>query len=224
MTPCDDFGKILSGIHNTRVQGSTHLSAGIQVAALALKHRQNKVQRQRIIAFVGSPVTENEKDLVRLAKKMKKNNVAVDFISFGQEADNNDKLEKFIEQVNSGDNSHLVTIPPGPRLLSDVLTSSPIINDDADASGAGMGGAATGGGNSELFEFGVDPSVDPELALALRLSLEDEKARQEREKASAGQSSEAGPSTQPAEGSSNGQQPKEDDNNKNSKDAMDTSG
>jgi 26S proteasome regulatory subunit N10 len=186
------------------------------VAALALKHRQNKVQRQRIVVFVGSPVKEDEKDLVRLAKKMKKNNVAVDFISFGQEADNNDKLERFIEQVNSGDNSHLVTIPPGPRLLSDVLTSSPIINDDSVGSGAGMGGAAS---SSELFEFGVDPSVDPELALALRLSLEDEKARQEREKAAAsGAVDSAEGSGQPL----SSEPPK--DNDKSDKDAMDTSG
>jgi 26S proteasome regulatory subunit N10 len=32
------------------------------------------------------------------------------------------------------------------------------------------------------FEFGVKPEVDPELALALRMSYEEEKARQEREK------------------------------------------
>lgn len=33
-----------------------------------------------------------------------------------------------------------------------------------------------------MYDLGVDPSVDPELALALRMSLEDEKARQEKEK------------------------------------------
>ncbi|KAG9646187.1 hypothetical protein KCU64_g10612, partial [Aureobasidium melanogenum] len=31
------------------------------------------------------------------------------------------------------------------------------------------------------FEFGVDPSMDPELALALRMSMEEETARQARE-------------------------------------------
>lgn len=29
------------------------------------------------------------------------------------------------------------------------------------------------------FEFGVDPNIDPELALALRVSMEEERARQE---------------------------------------------
>lgn len=42
-----------------------------------------------------------------------------------------------------------------------------------------MGGGGDSGGGA--FEFGVDPSADPELALALRMSMEEEKARQEKE-------------------------------------------
>lgn len=176
-----DHGKILAGIHDTQITGAPHLTTGIQVAALALKHRLNKLQRQRVIVFVGSPVDEDVKALVKLAKKMKKNNVAVDFVNFGEEGENTEKLEKFIEAVNSGDNSHLVTIPPGPHLLSDILRNSPIIKEDDDGMDtSGMG--AAGGSNDADFEFGVDPSVDPELALALRMSLEDEKARLEKEK------------------------------------------
>lgn len=68
-------------------------------------------------------------------------------------------------------NSHLVTVPPGPNVLSDVLVSSPIISGP-DGAPSGVSG---GGAN---FEFGVDPSLDPELALALRLSMEEEQARQ----------------------------------------------
>ena len=50
-----DFGKIcLAPTEQNR--GENHFSSGIQVAALALRHRQNKVQNQRIIAFVGSPI------------------------------------------------------------------------------------------------------------------------------------------------------------------------
>lgn len=194
-TLSSDFGKVLAGLHVTKVEGESHLSTGIQVAALALKHRQNKVQRQRVIVFVGSTIKEETKDLVKLAKKMKKNNVAVDFINFGEETENTEKLEKFIEGVNSGDNSHLVTIPPGPHLLSDVLTSSPIVNEDGDY---GMGGGDAGAsGAADMFEFGVDPSADPELALALRMSMEDEKQRQEKEKAEK-EKAEAGSSSKPS--------------------------
>lgn len=63
--------------------------------------------------------------LVKIAKKLKKNNVAVDVVSFGHEADNEEKLTAFHSAVNSNDNSHLVTVPPGP-VLSDVLIGSPI--------------------------------------------------------------------------------------------------
>ena len=45
----------------------------------------------------------------------------------------------------------------------------------------GSGAIAAGGG----FEFGVDPNEDPELALALRVSMEEQRARQEAEAAAA---------------------------------------
>lgn len=122
-----DFGKILAGVHETKIQGENNFSSGIQVAALALKHRQNKVQQQRIIIFVGSPIKESEKELEKLAKKMKKNNVAVDIINFGEEGVNTAKLERFQSTINNHDNSHLVTISPGPRLLYEVVASSPIL-------------------------------------------------------------------------------------------------
>lgn len=148
---------------------------------LALKHRQNKSQRQRIIVFTCSPIYEDEKSLVKLAKKMKKNNVSIDFVAFGDlESDNTKKLEAFNENIKGGDGSHLEVIPPGPSLLSDRLASSPILAGDGvqPRESAGDGGAGGGGGE---FEFDVDPSTDPELALALRMSMEEEKARLEKE-------------------------------------------
>lgn len=175
-----DFGKILSGAHETKIHGQNHFSSGIQVAALALKHRQNKVQSQRIIIFVGSPISESDKDLEKLAKKMKKNNVAIDVINFGEDAVNTPKLEKFNSIINNHDNSHLVTVPPGPRLLYEVIATSPILVEEGFEAGnadMGMGMDYGAGGGGDL----ADPNMDPDLALALRLSLEEEKARQERE-------------------------------------------
>ncbi|GES85271.1 26S proteasome non-ATPase regulatory subunit 4 homolog [Rhizophagus clarus] len=191
VTLTSDIGKILTALHNIKIGGKANLTTGIQVAQLALKHRQNKNQRQRIIVFVGSPIEADEKTLVKLAKKMKKNNVAVDIINFGEEAENTAKLEAFINAVNSGDNSHLVPIPPGPHILSDILISSPII---AGEDGVPAGFTASGGSN---FEFGVDPNLDPELALALRISLEEEKARQEAEAAKAAGAAGSTQETQP---------------------------
>lgn len=171
VTLTQDIGKILTALHNVKIGGVCDFLAGIQVAQLALKHRQNKNQHQRIIVFVGSPITADEKKLVLLGKRLKRNNVAVDVVNFGEEEENTEKLQKFINAVNNNNNSHLVTVHSG-QFLSDALMLSPVVVD-AEATGG-----ATSGGGSE-FEFGVDPNLDPELALALRISLEEDKARQE---------------------------------------------
>jgi 26S proteasome regulatory subunit N10 len=73
-------------------------------------------------------------------------------------------------------------------MITDVLIASPIINmEDENVAGVGAGvgagaGAAVGGGAAVPSQFaeygGVDPNLDPELAMALRISLEEERARQ----------------------------------------------
>ena len=176
-----DVGKVLSQSHGAKLGGEISLSAGLQVAGLALKHRQNKNQRQRIVVFVGSPITEDEKDLVKLGKKLKKNSVAVDIVNFGEEAENTPKLEALLNAVNSDDNSHLVTVPSGPHVLSDILLSSPIVQGEDGGGGAAMATGGGGGGNEGFAEFGVDPTLDPEFAWALRVSMEEERQRQENE-------------------------------------------
>lgn len=171
-------GKLLEGLHRTKkkISGSSHLATGIQIASLALKHRQNKSQRQRIIVFVCSPVADDEKKLVSLAKKMKKGNIDIDFVLFG-DLDDDDvqkKLEAFNNTVKTNENSHLVVVPPSGKLLSDQLITTPILLGEGAASSGG--GAAEAGGDFGGFDF--DPSADPELALALRMSMEEENARQ----------------------------------------------
>lgn len=114
---------------------------------------------------------------------MKKNNVSIDFIAFGDlQPENTKKLEAFNEKIKSAEGSHLEIIPPGPSLLSDHLVTTPILAADGVAPRGGEDGtngdAGAGGGG---FDFGIDPSTDPELALALRMSMEEEKARQEKE-------------------------------------------
>ena len=114
-----------------------------------------------------------------LAKKMKKGNTTVDFVLFGEleDEETQKKLEAFNEAVKSNEGSHLVVFPPSSKLLGDQLISSPILLGD-NAEGPSGGGES--GGANEDFEFGIDPSLEPELALALRMSMEEEKARQEK--------------------------------------------
>ena len=48
-----------------------------------MKHRANDTQKQRIVCFVASTIAEDIDTLKIFAKKLKKNGVAVDIISFG---------------------------------------------------------------------------------------------------------------------------------------------
>lgn len=115
---------------------------------------------------------------------MKKNNTSIDIIAFGDLTDENlEKLRAFNEAVKSSDGSHLETVPPGPNLLSDTIVASPILAGEGGGAATNGGGAGgDGGAGGENFEFGVDPNLDPELALVLRMSMEEEKERQEKEK------------------------------------------
>ena len=55
-------------------------------------------------------------------------------------------------------------LPPGPTPLGEQLAGNPIM-----------------GGHQNFNEF-MDPNMDPEIAEAIRISLQEEKERQEREK------------------------------------------
>lgn len=180
VTPTSDLGKILACMHGLEIGGEMSLAAGIQVAQLALKHRQNKQQQQRIIVFVGSPIKHDKKALEMIGRKLKKNSVALDIVNFGEEDDGKtEKLEALLAAVNNT-TSHIVHVPPGPNVLSDVLISTPIFTGDGEgASGFAAASAAAVAGAASGFDFGVDPNLDPELALALRVSMEEERARQE---------------------------------------------
>lgn len=112
----------------------------------------------RIVLFIGSPLVADEGEIVKLAKRLKKEKVSVDIVSFGDHQKNNDLLTAFINALNGkdGTGSHLVSVPRGSQ-LQEALISSPIIQGEDGLGGAGLGGAG--------FEFGVDPNEDPELAL-----------------------------------------------------------
>jgi 26S proteasome regulatory subunit N10 len=153
------------------------------VAHLALKHRQNKHQRMRIVLFIGSPVEAETSELVSVGKKLRKCNVAVDVVSFGDVDENAEKLEAFMGAVNKNNNSNLVTVPPGAN-LADVLLSTPIVMDEDSGGGSGFAAAAAAASSHAAmqgFDGGdmMDGGDDPALMLALRVSLEEERARQE---------------------------------------------
>lgn len=125
-TLTQDLGKVLSALQTNHIGGSIDLPTALNVAQLALKHRENKNQRQRIVVFLGSPLVDpfgtgtgsssdvtgkgssgssSEEALVKLGKKLKKNNVAVDLVLFGDEGMENEAvLSKFIEATQNSEN------------------------------------------------------------------------------------------------------------------------
>lgn len=182
----NEFGKLLSGLKELKISNTKiNLKNSLEIASLILKHRQNKLQHMRIIQFVCTPITEDINDLLNLAKSLKQQNIAIDFINFGEIDHNTDILNQIIETVNvPGEfESHLLTVRANNgRLLYENIATSPIILDESSMMNNEFGnGAGTAGGMDQGFmDFGVDPSMDPELAMALRLSMEEEQQRQER--------------------------------------------
>jgi len=169
-----DVNRIISHLSQIQPDGDFKFLTGIKIAQIVLRNRQGKNHRQRIVVFVGSPVLECDKEIVTLAKKLKKNNVNVNVVNFGEE-DNCEKLQNFISTLNQGKDepgSHFVNVPSGSK-LSEALMQSPVICED--------GGLATGGA---FDPSGFDPNEDPELALALRVSMEEQRNAQQEEERS----------------------------------------
>jgi len=255
VSPTDDMGKILSALHGIPIRkghsssssssssttsfsfeeskamdmvgkgGGVDLVVSLQIANLALKHRRNKNGGQRVIVFVGSPLTHvDARALVKAGRMLKKNNLAIDVIAMGELEENEPKLKELVDAANGSSSSsddaalmdrtcHLVTIPSGV-LPSDVLVSSPIVHGhsgmeahagSSDGISAGGGGAGAGPGGSGFSEFGgVDPNMDPELAMALRVSMEEERARQERATAAAAASAQENENTSTSNNNADG--------------------
>uniref|UniRef100_A0A914X4F5 26S proteasome non-ATPase regulatory subunit 4 n=1 Tax=Plectus sambesii TaxID=2011161 RepID=A0A914X4F5_9BILA len=196
--------KLFMKLHQVQPKGSAKFISGIRVAHLALKHRQNRNHKMRIVMFVGSPMNDvDQAELVKQAKKLKKEKVHVDVVCFGEaDSDNSEKLTTFIDTLNGkdGTGSHLVVVPSGSA-LTEALVSSPVCRGE-DGGAAPV--AVPGGGGA--FDFGIDAGDDPELAMALRVSLEEQRHRQEQEARQAAEGAgDAGGQVQPMDAQPVGQ-------------------
>jgi len=166
-----DSAKLMSKMLACKPAGQLQLMSGLRKAHLALKHRQGKNHKMRIVVFVGSPVDNKDAaEWIRLAKRMKKEKVNIDIVAFGDGP--SDVLQQFVDTLNGrdGNASHLVVVQQGTSSLTEALMASPVLQSE---DGVPMGGGG--------FDFGIDPNDDPELALALRVSMEEQRTRQEAE-------------------------------------------
>jgi len=160
-TPTNESSAIYSQFNKIQIQGYAHFARSLQIAQLALKHRVNKNQHERLIVFIASEIRDTPEDLFVVARNLRRNGVALDIVNICNDQ-NLRVLEQMIEIVNVDDNSHLVNYQGGLTLLSDVLKTSGIFG-------------RTGGAE----DLGFQEEMDPELEMVLRISLEEEKKRQE---------------------------------------------
>ncbi|SBT86947.1 26S proteasome regulatory subunit RPN10, putative [Plasmodium malariae] len=148
----NDIGQLLSCIHDIKLDGTCDILRSLLIAQLALKHRVDKNLEQKIILFVGSPIDVNEKQLINTGKQLKKNNISVDIISYGNINKNREKLMKLYDSVNNNDNCRFIECPEVESNLSKFVLNSFLSNND----------------------FNIDNIQDDEqLINAMQLSLED---------------------------------------------------
>jgi 26S proteasome regulatory subunit N10 len=186
VTPSRDNQKLLSSMQDMRPNGKIKLINSIKISMLALKHRQNKRGESRIVVFVGSPIDEKEKDLKKLGKLLKRDTIGLDLILMGcdkanKDFENNESLAKtLVDAANKENNSYITVVAPGV-LPSTLIGSSHLCVQGAGAPGTQTTNTSGGsGGNDAFAEFGgIDPSVDPEMAMVMRMSLMEARQQQQ---------------------------------------------
>lgn len=129
-------------------------------------------------------VKGTDEEFEELGMRLKKNNVAIDVINFAN-PDNIGRLQLLVNAANDGSeaspNCHFLDVPMGCSHITDVMITSPILQpEDSGMGGGANAGAGAGGANDDLFAgMGFDPNMDPELAMAIRLSMEEAKAAEQ---------------------------------------------
>lgn len=159
-TPTNDPAQIFAHYSKIPVQDFIGLSRSIQIAKLTMKHRVNKNQHERLIIFIASAIRDNPEDLYVLARNLRRDAIAVDLVNICC-PENTLILQNFYEIVNVENESHFINFTGGISRLNDVLKEGGIL-------GGGVAGEAG---------FGED--MDPEMEMVIRISLEEERKRQE---------------------------------------------
>mmetsp|Transcript_8684 Transcript_8684/g.12831 ORF Transcript_8684/g.12831 Transcript_8684/m.12831 type:complete len:362 (+) Transcript_8684:154-1239(+) len=194
-----------------QIEGSRiELINSMKKAYLAVKKRSDDdVGDRSIYVFVGSPLKGIDQDeFMKLAGRLRKSNIAVTFINFaGEDAlvPNQEILQQFIDKVNKDNNSRLESVPPGPHILADMISQGSQsggssnqfdFNEDMDpALAAAIRLSLIESGQAPPEETSqpppqqqqqpenalIDPDMDDDLAMAIRLSLQEEENRKRQE-------------------------------------------
>eukprot|EP00008_Paramoeba_atlantica_P012060 CAMPEP_0201492292 /NCGR_PEP_ID=MMETSP0151_2-20130828/32569_1 /ASSEMBLY_ACC=CAM_ASM_000257 /TAXON_ID=200890 /ORGANISM="Paramoeba atlantica, Strain 621/1 / CCAP 1560/9" /LENGTH=407 /DNA_ID=CAMNT_0047879027 /DNA_START=52 /DNA_END=1275 /DNA_ORIENTATION=+ len=162
----NDVDRMLASLSRVSTSGLLHLVEGLRIGCLALAHRGGTRRSKRLVVFVCSPVSIQEDLVMRLGKKLRKEEIALDLVNIGNE-NNISLLSNLVQHVSKENNSHFLHVP-APENISGSFTNSEVF-------------PLSGGASMQIDESigGVDPNVDPELAMVLRMSAEEERKRQD---------------------------------------------
>ncbi len=137
------------------LKSAVDLESTLKIANLTLKHRRDPRQRQRVVVFVGSPLSSGISDKVNTAcEVLRKNGAKLDVIHMpdptGVASADPTVLQQCVQLMGEG--SRYVSVPRGMNAL-DYCISSGVFQAESD----------------EQME-----EVDPDLAMAIRMSLMDQ--------------------------------------------------
>ena len=183
----DLLNKSLGNVNKRSNFGTISLAKALRTCALCLVHRLYKHSKGRIIVFVCSPLNASKKNvryLYETAALLRKINMSVDLINIGIENQKNDNLAiltKFNEICNNEEYpSHLVNIKPVQMhddLISDQVLKSAICTWNSSST------------VTSTTSSNINESMDDQLALALRMSIEEQKQREMKQQSSISQES-----------------------------------
>lgn len=220
VTLTNDISKILKSFKDIGLSGDCDFITACNIAMLVLKHRQNKTQKQRILMFVASPIKHKHDDLVLLGKKLKKNNVAIDIISYGNTDTNKEAVNLLINTANNNNNSHLMEVE-ADQFIIDCLFTSPILaeemfeeqpNQNVNPVNSNVNAPPQEGGQqpSNFGGMGGLSQFERDINLAIQQSREEE----ERRKKAAEQVVSGGEVANKEDNENKDSQPKENKDNK----------
>ncbi|KNH05497.1 hypothetical protein XU18_3468 [Perkinsela sp. CCAP 1560/4] len=155
----DDQDRILSSLGKISSEGEMHIIEGLKIARLALMSKGTSRGQRKILILVCSPVQVSEEELASLEILLRKEGVGIDFVNIGN-PENDQKMKSFIESINKRENCTYFSIGEKDNMI-DYLQKNYLQTNSTN----------TGSNQNE--------TMDPDMELALRLSLEEENARRQ---------------------------------------------
>lgn len=174
-----EVGKLLSAMSKVKSQGDrTSVVRAAKTSILILRHRPNKNMIQRCVLFVSGQVTDSESELEAVGKQLRKQGICVDVVLMRNDPQGEKVLGKLVAAANGDSGASgqdgFSTMQSRLLLVPSVSEASNLVDCLPQTSVLGGMARSSHGGDDDM---GIDESLDPELAAAIKMSLEEEAQR-----------------------------------------------